>query len=249
MATIVAGGTDRKASERKFYSRMAIALVVLVLLGFGPSFYLRGVVPSYPRPNPTLPPAVILHGSVFTLWMLVIVTQTQLIAARKHAVHMQLGKLGFLLALLMIPVMYMTAVWQVARTNQPPFTDPLTWTIVPLAVIVPFAILIARGWARKRDVQTHKRLMLSAAIITVMGPSIGRLPIAPPVLAGFSVQLLLGLLLFVPLFLWDSRTLGKSHPATRFGFAMGAVSVAVPLAVFWFNLPWAKLAAHLPGVA
>ena len=63
MATVVMSGADRKASERKFYSRMALFLVFLVLLGFGPSFYLRGVVPAYPRPNPTLPPAVIFHGS------------------------------------------------------------------------------------------------------------------------------------------------------------------------------------------
>src|SRR3954451_15219037 len=97
MATIAASPADRKASERKFYSRMALFLVFLVLLGFGPSFYLRGVVPSYPRPNPTLPLAVILHGTVFTLWMLVIVTQTQLIAARKHAVHMRLRQPGILL--------------------------------------------------------------------------------------------------------------------------------------------------------
>ena len=70
MATIAASPADRKASERKFYSRMALFLVVLVLLGFGPSFYLRGSVPAYPRPNPTLPavghPA---RQSVFTLWM------------------------------------------------------------------------------------------------------------------------------------------------------------------------------------
>src|SRR4051795_216387 len=168
MATIVAPPADRKSSERKFYSRMALFLVLLVLLGFGPSFYLRDIVPSYPRPNPTLPPAVILHGSVFTLWMAAIVAQTQLIAARKHAVHMQLGKLTLLLAVLMMPVMYLTAVWQVARANQPPFTDPLTWTIVPLAVIIPFAILIWNGWNKRRDVQTHKRLMLSAAIVSVM---------------------------------------------------------------------------------
>src|SRR3954454_22518146 len=133
MATIVASASDRKSSERKFYSRMALFLVALVLLGFGPSFYLRGVVPPYPRPNPTLPAGVILHGSVFTLWMLAIVAQTQLIAARRHAVHMQVGKLTVLLAILMIPIMYLTAVWQVARANQPPFSDPLTWTIVPLA--------------------------------------------------------------------------------------------------------------------
>ena len=104
MATIVASASDRKASERKFYSRMALLLVFIVLLGFGPSFYLRGIVPSYPRPNPSLPPAVIFHGLVFTTWMLLIVAQTQLIAARKHALHMQVGKLGMLFAVLMMPV-------------------------------------------------------------------------------------------------------------------------------------------------
>jgi len=248
MATMVAPSPDRKASERKFYSRMALFLVFLVLLGFGPSFYLRGVVPSYPRPNPTLPLAVILHGTVFTLWMLVIVTQTQLIAARKHAVHMRLGKLGMLLAVLMVPVMYLTAVWQVARQNQPPFTDPLTWTIVPLGVIIPFAVLVSQGWSTRRDVQFHKRMMLSAAIVAMMGPAISRLPIAPPTLGGFTFTLLLGLALFAPMFVWDRRSIGQVHPATKLGFAMGALSIAIPMTVYWLNLPWAKVAAHLPGV-
>lgn len=248
MATVAASGNDRKSSERKFFSRMALFLVFLVLLGFAPSFYLKGIVPSYPRPNPTLPPWVILHGTIFSTWMLLLVAQTQLIGARKHAIHMQLGKFGMLFSVLMIPVMYLTAVWQVARANQEPFTDPLTWTIVPLAVIIPFAILVWNAWEKRRDVQTHKRLMLSAAIVVVMGPAIGRLPIAPPTRVGLSIVLLLGLLLFVPLFLWDKRTLGHTHPATKLGVAMASITVAVPLAVFWFNLPWAKVAAHLPGV-
>lgn len=248
MATIVAAGADRKASERKFYSRMALFLVLLVLLGFGPSFYLRGVVPSYPRPNPTLSPWVIVHGGVFTIWMAIIVAQTQLISARKHAVHMQLGKLGMLFAILMIPVMYLTAVWQVARANQAPFTDPLTWTIVPLSVIIPFGILIWNGWQHRRDVQFHKRIMLSAAIMVVMGPAIGRLPIAPPTTVGITILLLLGLALFIPLFLWDRKTIGQIHPATKLGFTLASITVAIPLAVFWFDLPWAAVAAHLPGV-
>jgi hypothetical protein len=248
MATTITSAVDRKAPERRFYSRMAIFLVVLVLLGFSPSFYLRGIVPSYPRPNPTLPPTVILHGTVFSIWMALIVAQTQLISARKHAVHMQLGKLGMLFAGLMIPVMYLTAVWQVARANQPPFTDPLTWTIVPLSVIIPFAFLVWNGWQSRRDVQTHKRLMLSAAILVVMGPAIGRLPLAPPTTLGISILLLLGLALFIPLMIWDRKTIGHTHPATKLGFAMGAITVVVPLAVFWLNLPWANVAAHLPGV-
>ena len=248
MATVVAASAERKASERKFYSRMALFLVLLVLLGFGPSFYLRGIVPPYPRPNPTLPPTVILHGSVFTTWMALIIAQTQLISARKHAVHMQLGKAGMLFAILMIPVMYLTAVWQVARANQPPFTDPLTWTIVPLAVIIPFAVAVWNGWTHRRDVQFHKRMMLSAAIMVVMGPAVGRLPIAPPTTLGMSILLTLGLALFIPLFVHDRKLHGEVHPATKFGFTLAAISVALPLAVFWFNLPWASVAAHLPGV-
>jgi len=248
MASVAASATDRKASERKFYSRMALFLVFLVLLGFGPSFYLKGIVPSYPRPNPTLPPTVIFHGLVFTTWMLLIIAQTQLIAARTHSVHMQLGKLGMLFAILMIPVMYLTAVGQVARADQPPFTDPLTWTIVPLTVIIPFAILVWNGWGHRRDVQFHKRMMLSAAMTVVMGPAIGRLPIAPPTTVGITILLLLGLTLFIPLFVWDRRTIGHIHPASKLGFAMASITVFVPLAVFWFNLPWAKVAAHLPGV-
>jgi hypothetical protein len=248
MATIAAPPpADRKASERKFYSRMALFLVLLVILGFGPSFYLRGYMPS-PRPNPTLPPSVLLHGSVFTLWMLAIVAQTQLISARKHAVHMKLGKATVLLAVLMIPIMYLAAVWQVQRANQPPFTDPLTWTIVPLAVIIPFAIMVWNGWSKRRDVAWHKRSMMSAAILVVMGPAIGRLPIMPPTTVGFTVLFLLGLTLFIPMFVHDRKPLGKVHPATKLGFAMGAISIAVPLAVFWFNLPWANIAARLPGV-
>ena len=248
MATIAAPPVDRKAAERKFYSRMALFLAFLVLLGFGPSFYLRNLVPAFPRPNPTLPPAVILHGGVFTLWMVAIIAQTQLIAARKHEIHMRLGKLTMLLAILMIPVMYLTAVWQVARANQPPFTDALTWTIVPLAVIIPFAITVWNGWAKRRDVQSHKRLMLSAAIMVMMGPAIGRLPIAPPTMIGLTILLVLGLFLFVPLFVWDRRTIGHIHPATKLGFAMGSLTVVIPLAVLWLNLSWAKVAAQLPGV-
>jgi hypothetical protein len=248
MATIVAPSADRKASERKFYSRMALFLVFLVLLGFGPSFYLRHIVPSYPRPNPTLPPTVILHGTVFTLWMLAIVVQTQLISARKHEVHMRLGKLTMILAILMIPVMYLTAVWQVARANQPPFTDPLTWTILPLSVIIPFAILVWRGWNARRKAQWHKRYLLSAAIVVVMGPAIARLPMAPPTVGGLTFMLILGLGLFIPLFIWDRKSLGHVHPATKFGFAMGAITIAIPLAVFWLKLPWANVAAQLPGV-
>ena len=126
MATIAEPPADRRSAERKFYSRWR-CLAAIVLVGFGPSFYLRGIVPSYPRPNPTLPMSVLLHGALFTLWMLVFVAQTQLVTARRVDLHMKLGKAAMVLALAIIPMMYLTSVWQVARATSS-VNDPLHWT-------------------------------------------------------------------------------------------------------------------------
>jgi len=248
MASIAGTSNVKASAERRFYSWMAIGLMALVFLGFAPSFYLRNIVPAYPRPNPTLPLSVILHGSLFTLWMLAFIVQTQLVAAGRRDIHMKLGKASMVLAVALVPVMYLVAVWQVGRANQPPFTDPLTWTIVPLAVIIPYAVMIWNGWNHRRNAQWHKRSMLAAAILVVAGPSLGRLPIAPPTVIGFTFVFLLGLLLFLPLYLWDKRSLGRTHPATGLGFIMLLVSIAIPLAVFWSGADWASVAARLPGV-
>ena len=249
MATIAAPPADRKASERKFYARMAIFLVAIVFIGFAPSFYLRNIVPSYPRPNPTLPPAVMFHGLMFTLWMALLVVQTQLVSTRRMEAHMKLGKAAMLLAIALIPVMYLTAVWGVARESHPPFTDGLNWTAIPLAVIPAFAFLIYEAWRRRREAQWHKRLMLSATILFVAGPGFSRIPLAPPMFWAFTAQLLVGTaLIFAPLFIWDRRTQGKIHPATWTGYAVATAAAVVPLALIYTN-SWAGIAAKLPGVA
>src|SRR4051812_17069022 len=186
MATVAAPASDRKASERKFYSRMAIFLVAVVFLGFAPSFYLRGIVPAYPRPNPTLPPGVIFHGLMFTLWMALLVLQTQLIATRRTETHMKLGMAPMLVAIALLPVMSLPGVWAVPRESPPPFTDSLNWTAIPLAVIPAFAFLVYEAWRRRREAQWHKRLMLSASIIFVAGPGFSRIPLAPPTFWGFT---------------------------------------------------------------
>ena len=248
MATIVTPAVDRKASERKFYSRMAIFLVAVVFIGFAPSFYLRDIVPQYPRPNPTLPPSVLFHGLMFTLWMALLVIQTQLVSTRRVETHMKLGKSAMLVAIALIPIMYVTAVWGVARESHPPFTDSLTWSAIPLAVIPAFAFLIYEAWRRRREAQWHKRLVLSATILFVAGPGFSRIPLAPPTFWGFTAQLLVGTtLIFAPLFIWDRRTQGHVHPATRTGYLVALAAAIVPLALIYTN-SWAGIAAKLPGV-
>jgi hypothetical protein len=248
MATIVASPTDRRASERKFYSRMAIFLVAVVFIGFAPSFYLRDIVPAYPRPNPTLPPTVMFHGLMFTLWMALLVIQTQLVSTRRVETHMKLGAATMLVAIALIPVMYLTAVWAVARHSHPPFTDDLNWTAIPLAVIPAFAFLVYEAWRRRKQSPWHKRLMLGATILFAAGPGFSRIPLAPPTFWGFAIQLLAGTaLLYAPLFVWDRRTLGKAHPATWTGYAVATAAAIIPLALIYTN-SWADIAAHLPGV-
>jgi uncharacterized membrane protein YozB (DUF420 family) len=180
--------------------------------------------------------------------MLLFIAQTQLVAAGRRDLHMKLGAATVMVAVLMIPVMYLAGVWQVARANQPPFTDPLNWTAIPLAVIPGFAWLVWQAWRRRREAQWHKRLMLGATILIVVGPGFTRLPLAPPTLSGFAVQLLAGtVLLFLPLFLWDRRSQGKIHPATWQGFVASLAAAVVPLLLIATGT-WAPVARVLPGV-
>jgi hypothetical protein len=235
----------RLTAERRFYGGMALFMIALVLIGFGPSFYLRGYMHS-PRPNPTLTPMVMLHGIMFTLWMLIFWSQTMLIAANRRDLHIRMGVAGMVLAILLLPLMYETAVYQVARANQPPFATPIGWTAVPLALIPPFAIVVWQGWKQRKNGPAHKRLMLSAALM-MMDPAVGRLPIVPPVLAGFAILNVLSLLTFAPLFWWDRKTLGKIHWATKLGVALFAAALVLRLPLIG-SPAYAALAAHLPGM-
>lgn len=247
MATIAAPSAETRSRERRFYTRMALFLVALVFIGFAPSFYLRDIVPAFPRPNPSLPVSVLVHGGMFTIWMALFVAQTWLVSAGRRDIHVKLGVASTLFAAALIPVMYLIAVWQVARANQPPFTTPLDFTALPLAAIPAFALLMWQGWKRRREPQWHKRLMLGAAMMVALGPAIGRLPLAPPTAAAFAVQTLLPLLCLLPLFRWDKVTLGRTHSATWFVFAVHATWTIIPVLLIVTGT-WAPIAKHLPGI-
>jgi hypothetical protein len=242
MATTV---QTRLSAERRFYSSMALMMIALVLIGFAPSFYLRGLV-HYPRPNPSLTPLVLVHGIALTAWLLIFWAQTALVAANRRDLHMKLGIAGMALAAALVPIIYATTVAQVARANQPGFTTPLGWTAVPLATLLAFIPLVWLGWRRRREAQAHKRLMLSVGLL-FMAPAVGRFPLAPPVLAGHVALMVLAWLTFVPLFWWDMKTLGRLHWATRLGAGLGAAAIAVST-ILLMTPGWPAVAAHLPGL-
>lgn len=226
---------------------MAWFLALAVFAGFAPSFYLKWAGLSYPRPNPDLTLGMVVHGLIFTSWVILFVVQVSLVSAGRRDLHRTLGVFGLALGLVMIPVMYLTALWQVPHANQPPYTDPLTWTAIPMVGIPVFTTMLALG-AREaqRDLQAHKRLMLSLMIMLAQ-PAIARLPISPPSVAGFAISALVSWLAIVPLLVWDMRTLGRLHWATKVGAGLYAL-VAV-LQVFFLATPglWSSFVVLLPG--
>jgi hypothetical protein len=233
-------------AERRFYTRMAWFMIVTVFAGFSASFYLRGLVP-FPRPNPTMNPLIYLHGGVFTVWMLLFLTQARLIATGQRRTHMRLGIAGMLLGVAMLLLMFFVAAEQVARANQPPFVTPLAWLAVPLSSIPVFALFIAMGWHYRRQAQVHKRFMLLAALM-MMEPAIARLPLMPPSLTSQYVMAFLGWATVVPLMIWDRRSLGRLHWATLLGSVAMAAALILRFAV-WRTVGWESFAAKLVAFA
>ena len=65
----------RAPADRRFFMSMAVAIAVIVFVGFAPTFYLRPAFQS-----DSLPTVFAIHGTVFTAWIVLLVVQTALIA-------------------------------------------------------------------------------------------------------------------------------------------------------------------------
>jgi hypothetical protein len=216
MATRGAALPGRNA-ERIFYSGMAIAMVATIFIGFAPSYYLIGLVEPY---APVLPmtPLSHLHGLLFTGWTLLFLAQTSLVAGGRTDLHRKLGLAGFALLPAMIVVALLASLHGAVRHAGPPMIPPLNFLAVPLFDIPVFAILIGAALWKRREAQTHKRLMI-IAMIGMLAPAIGRLPVPamlPPPVFFFGVPDLFLLALVG----WDLATRGRLHSATIWGGAL-----------------------------
>lgn len=235
---------DRAADERRFYGRMAIAMAVIVFIGFAPSFYLRGLIP-FPRPNPSMTPLILAHGIVFSGWIALFYAQTRLVAANRRDLHMRLGLAGFGLGLVMLCMMVVVSVQQIARATQPPYIDPVSFSAVPLISIPAFVIFLWMGWANRRDAQVHKRFMLLSALL-MMEPAIGRMIFFPPSYVGQYASSVVAWATVVPLMLWDRRSTGTVHWVTRFGAILMAMTL-ITRYLIWETVGWHAFVQALTG--
>jgi hypothetical protein len=97
-------------ATRMFFITMSLVIAVLVLTGFGRTFFLPLARRSFSAPW-----FVYLHGMLFLTWIGLLVAQSVLVAKRGTPTHRQLGRA----AVAMIPMMIVSgaavAFWSSAR--------------------------------------------------------------------------------------------------------------------------------------
>jgi len=146
--------------DHLFFTSMVALMLLTVFLGFARTYYLAGV---FHAPLPNL--LIHLHGAAFSAWMLLLITQTSLVAAHRTDVHRRLGLAGFALGCAMIVLGVLAATDSLVRhAGQPSFAglDPRTFYIIPITDIVLFGTLLSLGFRNRTDSPAHKRYLLLA---------------------------------------------------------------------------------------
>jgi len=207
-----------------FFPAMAWAMMAVVLTGFAPSWFLRSYIPI-PIPLVPLSPLIMVHGTAFTLWMVLFITQTSLVAANRRDIHRKLGWWGAGLAVAMMVLGWMAALDSLRHGATPlPGISPATFFVVPIGSLAAFAPLVLLGVLNRKRADYHKRYML-ISIMVVLTPASARIPLwyfpqISPLLFGFAVADIFLLALVA----YDFYRRGKIHPATWIG---GAILIAL----------------------
>ena len=228
-----------RPQDRRFYGGMALLIAAIVFAGFSRSFYL-----SRWLDGPTLSPLRIVHGLVFSAWIVLFMTQTALIAGGRRDIHRRLGVAGAVLAATMVVVGTILAIGNAREGRAPPGVPPLPFLIIPLFDMLVFAPLVAAAvWYRHRS-ETHKRLMLIATLSLLAAP-VARLPVA---LAAAGPLFYFGVvdLLLLTGVLYDFATRRKVHPVYVWGGLAILASQVIRLALSGTDA-WLAVAAWLTG--
>jgi len=208
---------------RYFFLVMFALAALIVFVGFAPTFYLRSVFAG-----PALSPLMLVHGIVFSAWIVLILAQTLLIRSARWRTHRTLGVVGAGIAAAMVALGVSVALQAAAqgtlgvRFHQ----EPLEFLVIPLGQILIFGGLVAAAIALRRRPATHKRLMVIATL-NLIAPAVVRAAdklfhIANPAVA--LVVLGAGVTTCI---LYDIRTRGRVHPV--FGVVGPLTLLSFPL--------------------
>jgi hypothetical protein len=229
--------TSGLAGDR-YFRTMSWVFLVLVFIGFAPSFYLGFLVDDHPLYPRGLPWAYIVHGVALTGWYLLFVVQSSLIVSGNRALHKRLGTLGAAWAagvlattwwaISIFPNRMQELALDTGRTVEEvePGLAGILWLDVFMSLL--FLGFVAGGVIRRNRRREHRRLMLFAGLAFLFA-AVFRLSGMVGQLTGLAFGPLLGLLILV--LLWgsvlvhDRRKEGRILAVTWTGFTLYWLSV------------------------
>jgi len=160
--------------EKRFYLIVALLFPVVVLAGFGRTYYLKEFFDVPPLSSFL----VHIHGGVMTAWVLLFIAQVYLIRSKNIKVHQTLGYAGIALGVLIVLAGFFTAIAAAKNGAMTvlPGIDRMSFMIVPMFDLLMFIILFGAAIYYRKRAANHKRLMLLTAI-NFLPPAIARFPI------------------------------------------------------------------------
>jgi hypothetical protein len=238
---------NRVAAARTRDRRVAILIAVIfpliVLIGFARSYYLKGVFGFPPLPNRL----VHIHGLIMTSWVVLFVVQVGLVASHRTKMHMKLGILGSVLALLVFVVGMLTGIDGAARGSSVPGIPPLNFLIIPLGDMVVFAALVGAALYYRRKFDIHKRLMLLSAF-NFLPAAVARIPLGFIQSGGPLAFYGIPDLFVVAFIAYDTIKNRRLHPAALCGGLL--IIASHPLRImFAGTTTWVSIAQSLVALA
>jgi hypothetical protein len=258
----VLSGTPRAGLiDRWIYVFTAAIFIVVTLTGFIPdSMHMLADVRSGARPP--LPWVLHLHAVLMGSFLLLLLTQTVLMATGRPARHRQLGMVAFGVAAMLVVVglilattMYHLA-WHAAQGAPPETRAALDKVVLRKGNILLLQssigllfslFLIIGARARARDAGLHKRMMILAPAVTMLAgiDRIGWLPTSlpsSPIASEFYV-----LATVAPMVVWDVVRNRSVHRAYWIWLSF-AVPVAIAVNLLWDSPGWQRLVPVIMGV-
>jgi len=234
---------------RVLYAAAAVVLLLLTLLGFQ-QFYLHGR--AYPA-HPLAPPVkglLIAHGAAMTVWILLFLVQTLLVAGGNRKLHMTLGPIAFALA----PIMVLLGLYLPIQTTrfEPDVTlwglNRVHFMAIPMFSILTFGVFVAIGLWYRRRLEVHRPMMLMATL-AIMAAAADRITGLPDLYAAtiwgglfgpFFVPVLVGALFFAAKWIY-TRSFDRWFAVGLTALAVGSI-LTMKVAP---TQPWAQFAAFL----
>lgn len=147
------------------------ALVLVAVLGFARTYYLRFLIEP-----PPLTAAVHIHGFLSTLWLALHFTQAKLIAGGRVALHRSLGLFAAMVGAALVAQGADMAIEAAAHGHAPPTRDPIAFLTVSLGGMVTFGSFLIAALVLRRRREWHQRLMYLGSCVPI-GPAVGRFQI------------------------------------------------------------------------